>query len=98
MVISKSGIHCFFELRIICLPPPSLYSQHSIHTGCALVCLNLLVGALFLLDVFAFPFNRMLFPNTLFYQRNAFKKSFQSHPGLVFKVTEMYLVIEIVDS
>lgn len=71
-------------------------TQHT-HWLCSAL-LEFVGWGFFLLDVFAFPFNRMLFLYTLFYQRNALKKSFQSHPGLVFKVTEMHLVIEIVDS
>lgn len=95
MVISKSGIHCLFELHIICLPPPPVYSQQCVRAGCALVCLNLL-GVFFSVGCVCFSFKKVLFPNTLFYERNALKKSFQSHPGLIFNITGMCLVIVIV--
>lgn len=95
MVISKSGIHCLFELHIICLPPPPVYSQQCVRAGCALVCLNLL-GVFFSVGCVCFSFKKVLFPNTLCYERNALKKSFQSHPGLIFNITGMCLVIVIV--
>jgi len=61
MVISKSGIHCLFELHIICLPPPPLYSEQSIQAGYALVCLNLLeFGGFFSVGCVCFSFKKVL--------------------------------------